>query len=174
MAYRPPALLEKHHRLEHFRCEEPALTDWLQRHARAAQADGSSRVYVVTLDDTDDVVGYFALAAASVAPADATPRVLKGQPAHHAVPAVLLARLARDDRHRGAGLGPALLQDALLRSIQAADVIGARALPVHAKSERARAFYMKYGFQESPTDPLHLLMLMKDVGEVISKASAIE
>lgn len=169
MAHRPPELLEKRHRLEDFRCEEPALTDWLRRHARTAQADASSRVYVVTLDDADDVVGYFALAAASVAPADATARPLKGRPAHRAVPAILLARLARDERHRGAGLGPSLLQNALLRSVQAAEVIGARALLVHAKGERARAFYTKYGFQESPTDPLHLLMLMKEVRAAIRR-----
>jgi GNAT superfamily N-acetyltransferase len=169
VAYRPPESLQAHHRLDDFQCEEPALTDWLRRHARAAHADGSARVYVATTEDLGAVVGYFALASASVAPEEATPRALKGQPQSRSVPAILLARLARDERHRGAGLGPSLLQDAFLRCAEAADRIGVRVLLVHAKHERARAFYLEYGFEESPTDPLHLLLLMKDVRAAIKK-----
>jgi ribosomal protein S18 acetylase RimI-like enzyme len=168
--YRPPELLGKKHRLDDFRCEEPALTDWLQRHARTAQADGSARVYVTTTTESDDVVGYFALAAASVAPQDTSARALKGQPSNRSVPAILLARLARDERHIGAGLGPSLLQNAMARCVEAADVIGARVLLVHAKNDRARAFYTKYGFEESPTDPLHLLLLLKDVRALLKSA----
>lgn len=172
MPYRPPVLLGKQHRVDDFRCEVPALTDWLQRHALTAQADGSARVYVVTTTDSDEVVGYFALASAAVAPQEASTRVLKGQPSNRAVPAILLARLARDERHRGAGLGPSLLQNALLRCAEAADVIGARVLLVHAKDDGARAFYMKYGFEESPTDPLHLLLLMKDVRAAVKASTS--
>lgn len=172
MPYRPPELLQKHHRVDEFRCEEPALTDWLQRFALAAQADGSARVYVATTEDPNEVVGYFALASAAVAPQEAGARVLKGQPPSRAVPAILLARLARDERHRGAGLGPSLLQNALLRCAEASDIIGARVLLVHAKNEAARSFYAKYGFEESPTDPLHLLLLMKDVRAAIKDAGS--
>lgn len=78
------------------------------------------------------------------------------------MPAILLARLAVDHEHQGAGLGRSLLQDVFLRCIEAADSIGARILLVHAKHEAARAWYMQYGFEASPTDPLHLVMLMKD------------
>ena len=169
MAYRPPEPLEAHHRLDDFQCEEQALTDWLKRHARTAHADGSSRVYVATTEDPSAVVGYFALSSASVAPEEATARALKGQPQSRAVPAILLARLARDDRHRRVGLGPSLLQDALLRCVDAADTIGVRVLLVHAKHERAKTFYLEYGFEESPTDPLHLLLLMKDVRAAVKK-----
>lgn len=170
MAYRPPEPLEAHHRLDDFQCEEPALTEWLKHHARTAHADGSSRVYVATTsEDPRAVVGYFALASTSVAPEEATTRVLRGQPHNRAVPAILLARLARDDRHRAVGLGPSLLQDALLRCVDAAEKIGVGVLLVHAKHERAKAFYLKYGFEESPTDPLHLLLLMKDVRAAVKK-----
>jgi GNAT superfamily N-acetyltransferase len=79
------------------------------------------------------------------------------------VPAILLARLAVDQSHQGAGLGRSLLQDVLLRCVEAAEVIGARVLLVHAKHDSAKAWYMQLGFDESPTDPLHLLMLLKDV-----------
>ena len=163
MAYRHPEPLAKQHRVDEFDCGEPALDEWLKRHARAAQASDSARVFVVTLEDEQTVVGYYALAAAQVAPGDATARALKGQPLARPVSAILLARLAVDRNHQGVGLGRSLLQDVLLRCVDAADAIGARVLLVHAKHEAAKAWYMNYGFDESPTDPLHLLMLMKDV-----------
>ena len=170
MPYRTPEPLRDDHRLDAFQSEEPALDEWLKRYARTAQVSHSSRVYVATTDDDPNtVVGYFALAAASVAPEDATPRALKGEPGNRAVPAILLARLARDLEHRGSGLGPSLLQDALLRCSEAADIIGARVLLVHAMHQKAKDCYMKYGFAVSPTDPLHLLLLMKDVRLYLQK-----
>ena len=163
VAYRRPEPLGKHHRLDDFQSGEAALDEWLKRHARAAQTSDSARVFVVTLEDDDTVVGYYALAAAQVAADDATVRALKGQPRSRPVPAILLARLAVDQSHQGAGLGRSLLQDVLLRCVEAAEAIGARVLLVHAKHEAAKAWYMQFGFEESPTDPLHLLMLLKDV-----------
>ena len=163
MVYRRTEPLAKGHRLDEFHCGEPALDEWLKRHARAAQASDSVRVFVVTLEDGETVVGYYALAAAQVAPGDATARAVKGQPQARPVSAILLARLAVDRNHQNVGLGRSLLQDVLLRCVDAADAIGARVLLVHAKHETAKAWYMQYDFEESPTDPLHLLMLMKDI-----------
>jgi GNAT superfamily N-acetyltransferase len=163
VAYRRPEPLGKRHHLDAFDCGEPALDEWLERHARGAQASDSARVYVTTLDDGETVVGYYALAAAEVAPDEATARALKGQPKARPVPAILLARLAVDQGHQRAGLGRSLLQDVLLRCVEAAEAIGARVLLVHAKHDAAKAWYMQFGFEESPTDPLHLLMLLKDV-----------
>jgi GNAT superfamily N-acetyltransferase len=119
-------------------------------------------VFVVTLEDGESVVGYYAIAAAQVAAEEATERALKDQPRARPVPAILLARLAVDERHQGAGLGRSLLQDVLLRCVEAAEVIGARVLLVHAKHDAAKAWYLRFGFEESPSDPLHLLMLLKD------------
>jgi len=169
VAYRPPAPLEKHHRLDDFDCGEPALNEWLTRHARGAHASGSARVFVTTLEDGETVVGYYALAAAQVAPKAATERALKGQPRMRPVPAVLLARLAIDREHQRAGIGRSLLQDVMLRCLDAAEAIGARVLLVHAKHEAAKAWYLQYGFEESPTDPLHLLMLLKDVRSFLQR-----
>ena len=163
MPYRPPEALQRRHRLDDFDCGEPALDEWLKRHARPAHASGSARVFVTTLEDGETVVGYYALAAAQVAPEAATERALKGQPQTRPVPAVLLARLAVHRGHQRAGLGRSLLQDVMLRCLDAAESIGARVLLVHAKHEAAKAWYLQYGFEESPTDPLHLLMLLKDV-----------
>jgi GNAT superfamily N-acetyltransferase len=163
VAYRHPEPLAKQHRLDDFRCGESALDEWLKRHARAAQASDSARVFVTTLDDAETVVGYYAVAAAEVKAADATPRVLKGQPQTRPVPAILLARLAVDEQHQRSGLGRSLLQDVFARCIEAADAIGARVLLVHAKHDEAKEWCLQFGFEQSPTDPLHLLMLLKGV-----------
>jgi GNAT superfamily N-acetyltransferase len=118
-------------------------------------------------DDPDRVVGYYALAAAQIEAADALPRLLKGQPSERAVPVVLLARLAVDRAHQHQRVGRSLLRDAMLRVVQASEPIGIRALLVHAKHEQARAWYTQYGFEPSSTDPLHLLLLLKDIRKVL-------
>jgi GNAT superfamily N-acetyltransferase len=163
VAYRRPEPLAKRHRLDEFDCGEPALDEWLERHARGAHASGSARVFVTTLEDGETVFGYYALAAAQLVPEEATERARKGQPSARPVPAILLARLAVDRSHQGAGLGRSLLQDVLLRCLDAAESIGARVLLVHAKHDAAKTWYLRYGLEESPTDPLHLMMLLKDV-----------
>jgi len=163
VTYRRPEPLGKYHRLDDFTCGEPALDEWLRRHALAAQASGSARVFVSTLEDGETVVGYYALAAAQVSSGEAIARALKGQPRTRPIPAILLARLAVDESHQGVGLGRSLLKDVLLRCVEAAEAIGARVLLVHAKHEAVKAWYLQFGFEESPTDPLHLLMLLKDV-----------
>ena len=78
------------------------------------------------------------------------------------MPAILLSRLAIDRKEQGQGLGAALLRDAITRAVAAAEIIGVRALLVHALHEQARAFYAHFDFEPSPTDPLHLLLLIKD------------
>jgi GNAT superfamily N-acetyltransferase len=157
------APLAREHETATFDCGSDAQTEWLRRHALQAQQSGSSRVYVVTPADSATVLGYYALAAGSVEPADASPRTSKGL-GRHAIPVVVLTRLGVDRTVQGKGLGAALVRDALLRVDQAADVIGVRALLIHAESERARAFYQHLAeFEPSPTDPLHLFLLLKDL-----------
>jgi len=159
--YRRPERLSREHELDNFDCGELALDEWLKRHVRAADASESARVFVVT-EDGATVVAYYALAAAQVEPRSATARAAKGQPSRP-IPAILLARLAVDHQHQGQGLGRSLLQDVMLRCVAAADEIGVRVLLVHAKHERAKQWYERYGFEESPTDTLHLMLLMKDI-----------
>jgi GNAT superfamily N-acetyltransferase len=163
VAYGALEPLSKRHRVDAFDSGEPALDEWLKKYALAAQASDTARVFVVTADDGETVVGYYAIAAAQVQPDDATARALKGQPRGRPVPAALLARLAVDKEHQGKGLGRSLLQDVLRRCVLASEAIGLRVFLVHAKHEQAKTFYLKYGFEESPTDPLHLLILLKDV-----------
>ena len=108
------------------------------------------------------MAGFYSLAVGSVSPTHAAPRVIKGI-AQHPVPVMILARLAVDLMYQKKGLGKALLKNAMLRTIQAADIAGIRALLVHAKDEEARDWYLNWEFLESPTDPFHLFLLVKDI-----------
>jgi GNAT superfamily N-acetyltransferase len=114
------------------------------------------------------VLGYYSLAAGSVSHEEATERAKKGL-ARHPIPVILLARLAVDAALQGKGIGPALLKDALLRAAQAADTIGARALLVHANDDQAKGFYEHFSFEPSPSDPYHLLLIMKDLMRIVGK-----
>ncbi len=121
----------------------------------------------VTTETEPDVAGYYALAAGAVMPREATARLARGLAANQPVPVVLLGRLAVDVRHQGRHLGRSLLLDAMTRVLQAGELIGVRALLVHAIDERARDWYAQFGFERSPTHPLHLLLLTKDLRATI-------
>lgn len=155
-----PEKLAGHHELEAFSCGVQSLDHWLKRFARTNQQSDLTTTYLVHRKNR--VVGYYSLTAGSVNRQDATLRVAKGAP-NHPVGVVLLARLAVDGSEQGAGLGRALLKDALVRSASAADIIAVRALLVHALNEEARQFYMRFDFEPSPVHPLHLMLLMKDI-----------
>lgn len=123
--------------VDRFDCGQPALNQFLQRYALLSQKAGSAQTYVSIAQGR--VVGFYSLAVGSVSPADAPGRVCKGL-ARHPVPVMILARLAVDAEFQRKGLGRALLKDALLRTLQAADIAGIRAILVHAKDEQARAW----------------------------------
>ena len=89
--------------------------------------------------------------------------------ARHPIPIMLLARLAVSLDWQGRGLGAGLLKDAMRRTLQAADIAGIRAFAVHAKDGNAAAFYQHFDFLPSPTDPLHLFLLIKDLKQVLSE-----
>lgn len=163
--YRVPEKLTPAHEVNDFHCGSPALDAWLHRYAWTNQQAGMATVFVSPVGSS--VAGYYALATGAVSPADAPARVLRGV-ARHPVPVVLLTRLAVDERHSGRGLGRALLRDALLRTVRASEEVGVRALLVHSLDESARQFYLAQAeFLESPTDPLHLMLLMKDLRRAV-------
>lgn len=170
MAYSRPEPIRGKHRLENFNCGEEPLDGWLQRHARHAEAAGSARTFVTTTDG-EHVAGYYALAIGQVGPNDATDRLLKGQPAKRPIPVLLIARLAVEEKLHGRGLGTSLLQDALLRCAAVAETVGVRAVAAHAEG-RASGFYDQFGFEASPTDPLHRILLMKDLRRYLESVSS--
>ena len=155
-----PVLLTDSHRTASFDCGRQSLNDFLIRRALENQKGGKSRTYVALRDGA--VVAFYSLAPASVSYADVTDRIARGQGSQE-IPVILLARLAVSLTEQGRGLGRYMLLDALRRSIEGADVIGGRAVLVHVEDERARSFHLHHGFEPSPTDELHLLLLMKDL-----------
>ena len=162
----PVQALDAAHRVEGFDCGSRAQSEWLARHALQAHRSGSSRVYVVCSREEADatrVVGYYALAAGSVSPAQAPSRLLRGA-GQYQQPVVILTRLGVSVDVQGVGLGRALVVDALRRVAVAGEVVGVRAVLIHCESESARAFYRRLAqFEDSSTDPLHLFLLKKDL-----------
>jgi GNAT superfamily N-acetyltransferase len=163
-----PVIYEpQRHDVSGFDCGSEAQTRWLRQIARTAQATGTARTYVVSPAGENRVVGYHALAAASVSHEDAPPALLKFA-GRSPIPVILLARLGVDVSAQGQGLGTALVKDAMLRASQAAEIVGARALLIHAESDQARAFYLHLAeFDVSPTDPLHLMLLMSEIARIV-------
>lgn len=159
MTLSAPQLLADVHVIDAFDSGVPTLDEWLKRRARANQASGASRSYVVAEDDR--VVGYYALASGALAAIDAPGPIRRNMP--DPIPMAVLGRLAIDRSWQGRGLGAALLQDAVLRTAQAAAIMGMRGLLVHAISEAAKAFYERHGFLGSPTHPMTLVLSLKGI-----------
>jgi GNAT superfamily N-acetyltransferase len=157
MTLSAPVLLSPEHALGDFTCGVAGLDEWLKRRAYPNQVSGASRTYVVA--DGRTVIGYYCLASGALALNDSPGSVRRNMP--DPVPVVVLGRLAVDTMWQGKGLGAALLQDAVLRTIQAGGILGIRGLLVHAISDEAKSFYEHHGFTASPTQPMTLILSLK-------------
>ena len=161
----PPEKLNADHDLTQFSCGEPSLDHWLRNRALQNEKTGASRTYVVCAGGC--VVGYYALAAGAVAHTEATSRAKRNMP--DPVPVILIGRLAIDSRFQGRGVGADLLRDAVLRTLQAAEIAGIRAILVSAISESAKRFYEKYGFVSSPVDAQTLMITVREAARVVAE-----
>ncbi|TPK63636.1 GNAT family N-acetyltransferase [Mesorhizobium sp. B2-4-19] len=159
MSLSAPVPLADHHELREFSSGIPSLDDWLKKRARTNQTGGASRTYVSC--DGDRAIGYYAIASGSVTMVEAPGRFRRNMP--DPIPVAMLGRLAVDQAYHGRGVGRALVRDAGLRILQAAEILGIRGILVHAISEDARAFYMAVGFEPSPLEPLTLTVTLADV-----------
>jgi len=153
------------HDVSDFDCGTPAFNDWLREHALNSQRSDGVRVYV--LHRAGRVVAYYALTFGSVEKSKAPDRIGRGLGEYGGIPVIILARLAVDRSEQGRNLGSALFRDALLRAARASEIGGLRALLIHVYEDSVRPFYAKYNLQESPTDRMHLFLLMKDLRAMI-------
>ena len=151
-----PEPLAAHHEYAQFSSGVTSLDDWLKRRARANQASGASRTYV--LCDGLQVVAYFAIASGAVQIAPAPGRFRRNLP--DPIPVVILGRLAVDRQWQGHGIGRALVRDAGRRVTLAAEIVGIRGIVVHALSDDAKRFYFALGFEESPLEPITLMITL--------------
>lgn len=156
----PPQALQTHHDLAAFDCGKASLNEWLHRHARQAQGSGSAKVFVV-LDALGHVLAFYGLTVGQIDTVDAPERIRQGMGAYP-IPVVVLARLAVAKIAQGQGLGVALLQDAIRRTMQVAEQVGIRALLTHPIDDDAARFYQRFGFVASPVREGQLLLLLKD------------
>ena len=154
----PPEKLNSLHRVESFDSGNGQLDEWLKRRALKNQLEGASRTYVIC--SGDEVVAYYCLANGAVAQTMATGRVRRNMP--DPIPVMVIGRLAVDRCWQSKGIGRALLRDAILRTLQAAEIAGIRAILVHAISEEAKHFYEKCGFTVSPVDSMTLMVKVSD------------
>jgi predicted N-acetyltransferase YhbS len=158
--------LRREHSVDGFTCGNANLDRFLLRYAFTNQLANASQTYLALYDA--EVAGFYTLAVGEVAFADAPERLKKGI-ARHPVPIMLLARLAVSTARQGQKIGAGLLKDAMLRTLQAADIAGIRAFAVHAKDDSTRKFYEHLEFFPSPTDPLHLFRLIKDIRQLLTR-----
>jgi len=155
-----PEPLQASHDISGFDCGHIALNDWLREKALRPDAR-TSRCYVVARDNA--VVAYYSLAAGAVTHEDAPGKLRRNAP--DTIPVMMIGRLAVDRTLHGKGLGRGLLKDALLRVARASEVIGARAVIVHAVDQAALSFYLRYGFRSFPAEPL---TLFRPIDEIVA------
>ncbi|MCL1801900.1 MAG: GNAT family N-acetyltransferase [Promicromonosporaceae bacterium] len=145
-----------------FSSGKPELDNWLASRAIRAEQARTTRTYVVLEDGTQNVVGYYSLAAGSVAhELVGGGWLMRNTP--DPVPVILLGRLAVERSFHGRGLGAALLKDAIRKAVAAANVVGSRALLVHALDDDAKGFYLRYQFRELPSSGATLYLPLKSL-----------
>ncbi|GAB4214460.1 MAG: GNAT family N-acetyltransferase [Synechococcales cyanobacterium] len=167
---RAPEKLTSLHRIEGFDSGHSQLDDWLKRRALKNEIEGASRTYVLCAGKI--VIAYYSLANGAVALASATGRVRRNMP--DPIPVMVIGRLAVDRCWQGQGIGQALLRDAILRTLQAAEIAGIRAILIHAISAEAKQFYEKCGFTASPVDPMTRMVGVKDATASLGLPPAAE
>ncbi|HEV7742692.1 MAG TPA: GNAT family N-acetyltransferase [Pseudolysinimonas sp.] len=141
-----------------FDCGEPSLNEWVRSRALKNETTGASRTFVTVEAESGDVAGYYCLSANSLALEDAAGRVKRNMPS--SIPIILIGRLAVDERFNGRGLGASLLQDAVLKGMEASRILGARAFVVDALNEDVERFYRKFGFELMPPAAKRAMFLL--------------
>lgn len=162
-----PVLIEKTQKRNEFDCGYESLNLFLKHYALQNSRNNSSRTYVSICQDKGVVAGYYTLTYGSISHLEATEKVKKRMPSYP-IPVMVLARLAVSKEYKNLGLGRSLLKDALLRTFQASNIAGLRAIIAHAKDASAKSFYLKYGFEESALDEYHLMLTTQDIEEALN------
>ncbi len=153
------------HHVASFDCGDATLNDWLRRRAIRNENSGASRTFVVCKDNT--VIGYYALAVGAIARKETSGKVRRNMP--DPIPVMVLGRLAVDVNWQGKQIGIGMLKDAIQRTLVVAEQAGIRALLVHALSEKARSFYLHWGFHQSPANDMTLMITLDEASNAMTE-----
>lgn len=165
MGISAPCPIAGTHDVTSFDCGDTTLNDWLQRRAIKNENSGASRTFVACEDNT--VIGYYSLAVGAIAREETSGKVSRNMP--DPIPVMVLGRLAVDANWQGKYIGPGMLKDAIQRTLIVAEQAGIRALLVHALSDKARSFYQRWGFQESPTNDMTLMITLDEARKAMTE-----
>ena len=160
-----PGKLSPKHDFAAFDSGESVLDEWLRRRAPQNETSGASRTYVICSGNR--IAGYYSLAVGAATHEQVPGRIRRNMP--DPIPVMILGRLAVDKAFRGKGIGAGLLKDAVLRTSQAAEIAGIRALLVHAISDAAKRFYEAYGFISSPIDPITVMITLTEAQRILDR-----
>ncbi len=149
-----PVAISEAHQTTGFDCGVVSLNTWLTQRAPHNHYRGASKVFV-SIDEQNIIQGYYSLSAGEMRHEALSRKFRHNMP--NPIPVVVLGRLAVNKKAQGKQLGRGLLQDAFLRATQASEIIGIRAMIVHAIDNHAKDFYLQYGFVETPMNPLTLI-----------------
>ena len=148
------------HDRQGFDCGRQELNDWLRQVARQHQNKGLSKTFVAVREDAPTrICGYYALTLAELENRHLPEACRKKLPQR--IPGVRLGRLAVDRRYQGKGLGELLLVDALTRARRIYTEAGGIGLFVDALDREAAGYYLNFGFDASPDNPLLLFLSAK-------------
>jgi len=161
-----PRPITPHDDVSIFGCGQPSLDDWLHLRAIKNEASGFSRTFISIERDSGLIAGYYCLSASSLAREDTPVPLARNAP--DPIPVLLIGRLAVDSRFQRLGVGSSLLQDAVLKSIEASNLVGARAILVDALDDDAVAFYSRAGFTLVPRSSRVMYLLMKDIEATVT------
>ena len=160
-AFERPRALSPDDQIADFDCGETSLNIWFTGRAVRNETSGASRTFVSVERESGLVAGFYSVSTSSLALVAAPGKMRRNMPSP--IPVVLIGRLAVDERFKGTGLGASLLQDALLRCVEAARSVGIRAIIVDPLNDSAAAFYRRFGFETMPqADDGAMFILVKD------------
>lgn len=160
-----PTPLTSIHDLSQFSSGKSALDEWLRNSAFDSEGR-TARTYVVC-EGKDAVVGYYCISTGSVERRELPSKMKRARGLPNQVPVAIIGRLARDVRYIGKGLGKDLLQDALTRVLAASQIIGVRAILVHALDDEAVRFWKAHEFIECPIDSRTFYLPIETIANAI-------
>ncbi len=154
-------VLTKRADLSSFDCGRPALNEWLEKYGWSSQQSGTAKTYIIW--DGDQIAGFYSICPAEITYEQVVVRMKKGQPKGRSIPVIKIACLAVSKDYQGIGLGSAMLKEALLKCLSAADIISGRAVIVDAIDDGAVSFYEQFDFVSSPANKRLMMLMIKDL-----------